>query len=88
MPSAAHELRRKASDVARILELTLEGKTAGQITRTTRYHHVQAIQYAHGYPDMDAVRNMWQQLRLLKDLEVWFEVDPPIPAREVMEAAR
>lgn len=74
MAAPVGELTRKASDFAHVLELTLAGKTTEEIREATRWHHIEAIRYAHGYPDLDRVRDMWHQFRMLKDLPVTLEL--------------
>lgn len=69
------EIKCPASLVARILERLLAEKSCARIKDW------RAIADAHGYPSVNAMRDMLAQLRPLGDLEVWFEIadDTSVP---------
>lgn len=61
------EITRPASAIVRILDAVLAGYVP-------RVQYLQGILDAHGWPDVDELRNQTEQLRRLRNLPVTFDV--------------
>ena len=76
------EITRPADQVARILERVLAGGTLPRI------HNLQGIMDAHGWPDIEQVREQAAALRKLGKLDVTFDVvEGPRSTRLVRKAS-
>lgn len=87
----ADEITVKASQIVRVLEMTMQDVTAGDIaTRLgTQIGRVQAIQNAHGYPNERTMLDQVRQLLTMRDLPVTFEADTTAtPPRDETTPAR
>ena len=71
------EATRKASVVAKALELALQGVEPAEIAQTSGAGgtHTTAVLKAHGYPSTKEMSENWRQLRPLGDLPITFDID-------------
>lgn len=80
MTTTTTAVSRRASDVVRVLELTLDGLPAEMIGQQTRQTLVPQIQNAHGYPVERDIEAHLTRLRRLGDQSVTFDVDVVVAA--------